>query len=347
MSFRVSPLFPNLPHMRNPVHLMVQQITGKQSLEECSLEEVKHIAQRYPYFAPAQFLLLQKLRQSGTAEEADAQYKKAILFYPDPLAFDVFISSGKFFGPAEEASASTNNGVVESDEAEEEIKGEASDVYEEPEEETTQHEINASSKPEAVETPLTLEVPPVQHDVEEEQPAENFLNNEATEAAVVEEKVEYEESFNEAKPEEEPATVEEEPQGLLPVTKDAPVQEQALAFEPYHTVDYFASQGIKVSADELPKDKLGKQLKSFTEWLKTMKRLPATTEAAESGAEKGVEGLASRSLSESEVLTEAMAEVWAKQGVPQKALDIYNKLSLHNPSKRDYFAAKIENLKQS
>ena len=99
----------------------------------------------------------------------------------------------------------------------------------------------------------------------------------------------------------------------------------------------------------MPKDKLGKQMKSFTEWLKTMKRLPVShiAESAESPAEKKVESMADRSVSDSEVVTEAMAEVWAKQGNPEKALDIYNKLVLLNPSKRAYFAAKIETLKQS
>src|SRR5579871_4421898 len=59
-----------------------------------------------------------------------------------------------------------------------------------------------------------------------------------------------------------------------PEKEIAPVKEEALVFEPYHTIDYFASQGIKLTLDEIPKDKLGRQLKSFTEWLKTMRRLP-------------------------------------------------------------------------
>ena len=40
-----------------------------------------------------------------------------------------------------------------------------------------------------------------------------------------------------------------------------------------------------------------------------------------------------------------MAEVWEKQGNPEKAIDIYNKLSLLEPSKSTYFAAKIEEIK--
>jgi hypothetical protein len=40
-----------------------------------------------------------------------------------------------------------------------------------------------------------------------------------------------------------------------------------------------------------------------------------------------------------------MAEVCIKQGNNQKAADIYRKLSLQNPSKSAYFAAKIDQLK--
>ena len=50
---------------------------------------------------------------------------------------------------------------------------------------------------------------------------------------------------------------------------------------------------------------------------------------------------------EANVVTEAMAEVWLKQGNKQKAIETYNKLSLLNPSKKAYFAAQIEHLKQS
>ena len=128
----------------------------------------------------------------------------------------------------------------------------------------------------------------------------------------------------------------------------ASIQKQELLFEPFHTVDYFASQGIKFREEEKPKDKFGQQLKSFTEWLKTMKRLPIAeiVASAEPATEKNVDEMAEKSLLEPEVLTEAMAEVWEKQGNPAKALDIYSKLSLLEPSKSAYFAAKIEDLKK-
>ncbi|MGZ8518455.1 MAG: hypothetical protein ACXWWD_13955 [Chitinophagaceae bacterium] len=120
-----------------------------------------------------------------------------------------------------------------------------------------------------------------------------------------------------------------------------------LTFEPYHTIDYFASLGIRAKEEEKPKDQLSRQLKSFTEWLKVMKRLPVSELAASVSAtdEKKVEKMAETSINDREVVTEAMAEVWEKQGNTSKANDIYQKLSLLNPAKSSYFAAKIEQLK--
>src|SRR5574338_1434450 len=122
---------------------------------------------------------------------------------------------------------------------------------------------------------------------------------------------------------------------------------QDLLFEPYHTVDYFASQGVKFKAEDKPQDKFGQQLKSFTEWLKILRQVPVTeiSKAVDTNLEKKVEQLAAHSIEDREVVTEAMAEVWEKQGNAAKAIEIYNKLGLLNPSKSSYFAAKIEQLK--
>ncbi len=123
--------------------------------------------------------------------------------------------------------------------------------------------------------------------------------------------------------------------------------EQPLVFEPYYTVDYFASQGIKNVIEEKPKDRFSQQLKSFTDWLKTIRQMPPQQIAAmtDSGSEEKVVQLATHSLEEKAVETEAMAEVWIKQGHPEKAADIYRKLSLLDPSKSSYFAVLIEKLK--
>ncbi|MFZ1259548.1 MAG: hypothetical protein WAQ93_03670, partial [Chitinophagaceae bacterium] len=78
-------------------------------------------------------------------------------------------------------------------------------------------------------------------------------------------------------------------------------------------------------------------------------RLPVTeiTKTVEASSEKKVEQLAEHSITEREVVTETMAEVWEKQGNAVKAIEIYGKLSLLEPSKSPYFAAKIEELKKT
>lgn len=125
-------------------------------------------------------------------------------------------------------------------------------------------------------------------------------------------------------------------------------QELLVPIEPYHTIDYFASQGIKLSRDGAMGDKLGKQMKSFTDWLKTMKkvsgeRLPEGND----NTDKNIQSIAEASNTNAEVVTEAMADVLEKQGKTEKAIETYTKLSLLNPSKSAYFAAKIDSLKQS
>ena len=150
-----------------------------------------------------------------------------------------------------------------------------------------------------------------------------------------------------SKPEEKLATP---PAPVLPKIEKAEAKDEPLVFEPYYTVDYFASQGIKTMVEEKPKDRLGQQLKSFTEWLKTIRHLPPQQIAAmntDGGSEEKVVQLATHSLDEENVDTEAMAEVWIKQGQPEKAIKIYEKLSLLNPSKSSYFAVLIEKLKRT
>lgn len=147
--------------------------------------------------------------------------------------------------------------------------------------------------------------------------------------------------------EEAPVKVEEP----LPVQVESnqgnghPVEE--IPLDPYYTIDYFASQGIKAPTEVKTDDKLGRQLKSFTEWLKTMKRLPQTPIDLQTDAEEqqDIQQIAAGSLEQKEVLTETMADVLVKQDKPVEAIAIYEKLSLLDPSKRAYFAAKIENLK--
>jgi hypothetical protein len=142
------------------------------------------------------------------------------------------------------------------------------------------------------------------------------------------------------------STTEASEQKETPVEPKNTLSAEQMLFEPMHMVDYFASQGIKLSEEALQTDKLGKQLKSFTEWLKTMKKVhPEKVMAIAQQTEVLVQNLAEKSNVEDDVLTEAMAEVFAMQGKNNKAIEVYEKLSLLNPLKSAYFAAKILPLK--
>ena len=61
--------------------------------------------------------------------------------------------------------------------------------------------------------------------------------------------------------------------------------------------------------------------------------------------EQQVYNIAEHSNEPEEIITETMAEVLAKQGKPEHAIEIYEKLSFNNPSKSVYFAAKIAEIK--
>lgn len=152
---------------------------------------------------------------------------------------------------------------------------------------------------------------------------------------------------------------------------------------PVSAEDYFLQQGIHVSGD-LPdaeemmpeeqtdeeKEKALMVVMSFAEWLKhisshnkkakeeeadkkalkTMwqqQKLAAAIEEENDEIPEQVFEMAVNSISRGdELVSESLAEVYAKQGKKEKAIDMYQKLSLHNPEKKTYFAAKIENLQK-
>ncbi len=116
---------------------------------------------------------------------------------------------------------------------------------------------------------------------------------------------------------------------------------------PYHTVDYFASQGIKINMEN-EKDELSLKVKSFTAWLKTMKRLQPGPETVTVKDIQSILNTQNDKENQPEaILTEAMAEVYLKQGLREKAIDVYNKLSLQNPLNSHKFADKISQIKEN
>lgn len=303
------------------MNVIASAVWGKSSPKECDMQDIKKLVQDHPYFAPAQFLLLQQLKEQG-GEAYLAQAQKAVLYYHDPMEFEYFINAHRFETELlleEPATGAPEGGAEVWEKEKRDVK------------ENTEREI-AALKEESGET----------HNPPEESqnipPLVVMAPTHTTTSAIAAEKA--------VLPEEEQFPKQEE-SSLQPA--GGPATNDVIAFEPYHTVDYFASQGIKLQQEEVPKDKFGKQLKSFTDWLKTMKRLPGqpALTPADASAEQNVQHMAEGSVHNPDVATEAMAEVWLKQGNSAKAIEVYEKLKLHNPAKSAYFAAKIENLKYS
>ena len=186
---------------------------------------------------------------------------------------------------------------------------------------------------------------------DEKEPDKKFEKNDVQESEItsiteINTKLESEpEKIVEPNPEDDEANAKIQ-QSLSQISLQANTTEDSIAFEPLHTVDYFASQGIKITEDPITNDKLGSQVKSFTEWLKSMKKIHKENPAAgDEQTDKAIQKIAEHSNADADVVTEALANVLIDQNKIEKAIAMYEKLSLINPSKSAYFAAQIDRLK--
>jgi len=116
--------------------------------------------------------------------------------------------------------------------------------------------------------------------------------------------------------------------------------------EPFHTVDYFASQGIKAGSSLTTEtsQKMDTQVKSFTQWLRSMKKVGY--QADPTYTDPLVDKNAKNSIIKEAILTETMAEIWLKQGDVIQAIHVFEKLMLLYPEKSHYFAARIKAIKE-
>ncbi len=130
-----------------------------------------------------------------------------------------------------------------------------------------------------------------------------------------------------------------------------PIEDNAkLEFENehhHHTIDYFASQGIKIDLTKVTQDKLTLQMRRFTDWLKQIKKQDPNPQdlGTDPELEKAIMNIAKTSIEAREIVTETMADVFIKQGKVNKAIQLYIKLSFLDPQKSTYFANKIQQLK--
>jgi len=339
------------------IQTVVRSILQKESLDDCSVEELQSLAQQYPYFSPVQFLLAEKLR-SADEHLYKQQLQKLSLHFTNPLWLDYLLN-----GYEQQAEERLNEAANEATLVDERVTEAPVSIKSQPEISAPAEEYSA----EEIKEHSSSDIEPEGADIEGAAPAQETIAEvptvpapatveEVNDGAQVPQDFVSDQQDEQAKE----VTVESPTEAIAdsrepgeeinpPVVPTPKVQETepALTFEPYHTVDYFASQGIKFVPEEKPADHFGKQLKSFTEWLKTMKRLPQSEviKTTDPSSERKVQQLADHSITEEEVVTETMAEVWIKQGNKEKAIETYNKLSLLNPGKSAYFASLVEQLK--
>lgn len=305
--------------MNVQIDQLVKSLLKKDSIRECSLKELEEFAERHPYFGAAQLLLTKKL-QDERSDRYEEQLQKTFTFFNNPLWVQHLLN--------DTGSAIIQGGVskVEQNESTPEIHLNGENILHD--------EINTVETMQETELPAPV---PVVTSINEPLREESISIPEEPEVvfdlnpSLNEPKNEIENKQElELKPVEESQPVVERKQA-----EENPIPKEEMLFEPFHTVDYFASQGIKIKEEEKPVDRFGQQLRSFTDWLKTMKRLPVTEQLAKNvspALEEKVEQLAAHSLDEKEVVTEAMAAVWEKQGNLEKAREVYRKLSLLDPA---------------
>ncbi len=96
------------------------------------------------------------------------------------------------------------------------------------------------------------------------------------------------------------------------------------------------------------------QIAHFTEWLDGLKKSKKSKDSDEPSSKerkkkkkkkkKDKKLKAKKKQKEAEVISETLAELMAKQGYTDRAIEMYKRLSLLFPEKNSYFAGKIEDL---
>lgn len=284
-------------------------LTGQSTLQTVPIDQLESLVQTYPYFVPATLLYHAKYTSEGIVSSDEKMLGKSILFTDNPLWISYLLQEPIFI------------------------------------EEVGMPETRVNDKP-SVHSSKTIDIPSMDNVrdimkfIDPRKVPDNPPEVDETEA-------EYQEPVDELPlPEAKLSDLLSEQLADFKKPVDAGAQLE-IETERFHTIDYFASQGIKIDLSKIPQDKLTSQLRKFTDWLKQMKHVK--NESADLGTgsdlEQAVALIAENSNESREVVTETMAEVLEKQGQLDKAIQLYIKLSFINPEKSAYFAAKIQQLK--
>ncbi len=354
--------------MNKQLNDTVFYVTGKGELQTTEKSDIENLLREHPYFAPAQLLLVAKLKNENSYNIKE-QTQKASLFFNNSRWFQYQLTEIKLVSTSFDykgIEAATKeiepivlaNPILESQiiNFQEEEKIEVEENKNEPSYNeifipnfsipTVEHVKNIfdgiDAKEKTEQTSISeiekVEVVCEVKNIESEIINEAIIENKETLVADVENStIELPNNLG-------IAAVKEEWDKPLDEVKDALLPFET---EPYYTIDYFASQGIQFDFSKHPHDKLTTKMLKFTDWLKKMKGIKPENMEFEEDDElsKTIQNIAFNSNVSKEIVTETMAEVFAKQGKTEKAIQLYIKLSFLIPNKSSYFASKIQELK--
>ena len=346
---------------------LIQSMFERESLDEMTLDELQALAQQYPYSSIVHFLHTSKLKETFDRHFPEAVSHTA-LYFNNPHWLDYQLSDENERGLIKKFNMEENEEVSSiSDPLSEDKKPFASDSYQVDDNNGEEDELDIDLHPyahvektdgsryEDIEDEIEIIEDSIHEPISVDE--DNLDLNEIEEPTF---NTTFQETESDIEANEESIFTEKEEEIIAPVSHlpevstsnpaheaiDNTAEGQLIEFEPYHTVDYFASQGIKFN-DKEDKDELGLKVKSFTAWLKTMKKLQPTALNTSENDATGVENTEEPFPRAELIVTEAMAEVYLKQGMAEKAIDIYTKLSLQNPSNSHIFANRILAIKQN
>ena len=303
--------------MTKETDYLIQSMFEGENLEEIRLDELRSHTEKYPYSSIIQFLYTCKLKSIYHIDYPESVTKTAI-FFNDPYWLNFQLSEDTERGHIKKNGYEYN--------LQERIENAGSSEESNPLTETTWKDEDGfefdaeNSEKTAVKTDVSIIKVPHFSELNDEIP---HIADENVQIGL--ENISF-------------------PQ--LQVSDTISYSDELIPIEPYHTVDYFASQGIKLS-QSFDKDELGSKVKSFTAWLRTMKKLQPEDQGNKDKEISGYLLHKAEQSSKVEVITEAMAEVYLKQGLKDKAIEVYNKLSLQNPANTHIFAAKISLIKEN
>ncbi len=325
--------------------IAIELLSGKADLSEISVEELERLATRHPYFSAAQLLLSKKMMQINDSGLQKQLYKTA-LYFPDEQWLRYLLA---------EAVEKKNEAATQSDSEAEQESDTSGNVNVsallDADEALDTEEINTAItegnqpyiKPDEIEDNNLITLPAAE--IADLLFESGNMHDEPEEAPLDDEEL-HQQS--------EPLPIEESNQKIANILQEQaevfhkPVDQDEglpIAAEPFHAVDYFASQGIRLEAKK-EETSFDKKVLTFTDWLRQMKRInPHPVDLGTDMEEENyVVNTAATSNFTKDIITESMAEVLLKQDKKEKAIEVYQKLGLLYPDKNAYFAAKIHEL---